>query len=125
MDKALASYARDCGFGVPSGVRKKQSCAAEACWAHNPEVDGSKSSSASLSLSATPVQVSFHKTQSETRMRSTAGGFQWATRSQFHTQPRRLSPSSQPFFLVKSSLQLNRRQTGERLANPESCKFNE
>src|SRR4029434_1087035 len=96
MSKALAFYARDGGFGVPSGVKKsrvaqrkragpitqrsmdrnhpllrkprqltlqlcraqecsgrspiwaekKQSGAAEACWAHNPEVDGSKPSSA-------------------------------------------------------------------------------
>ena len=45
MDKALASEARDWGSG-PVWGDLKQSGAAEACWAHNPEVDGSKPSSA-------------------------------------------------------------------------------
>ena len=34
---------------------QEQSGAAEACWAHNPEVDGSKPSSATLSLLTTHV----------------------------------------------------------------------
>ena len=34
---------------------EEQSGAAEAGWAHNPEVDGSKPSSASNSLNATPL----------------------------------------------------------------------
>ena len=31
-----------------SGIAHQQSGAAEACWAHNPEVDGSKPSSAKM-----------------------------------------------------------------------------
>ena len=65
--------------------------------------------------------------QSDTRMRSTPGGFQWGTRSQFHTQ--QLTPFSRSRYyqlqFLKSSLQSNRHQTAESLANPESCKFNE
>src|SRR4029434_9601123 len=46
---------------------------------------------------------------------------------QFHTQ--QLTPFSRSRYyqlqFLKSSLQSNRHQTAESLANPESCKFNE
>lgn len=50
-DKALASEARVWArVWVPSGLWGKQSAAAEACWSHNPEVDGSNPSSAKYGL---------------------------------------------------------------------------
>ena len=47
-------------------VQGKQSGAAEACWAHNPEVDGSKPSSAMTILfkfmSCSYAKISYHNT---------------------------------------------------------------
>ena len=80
-----------------------------------------------MPLQYSSTQVGFPNPQSDTRMRSTPGGFQWGTRSQFHTQ--QLTPFSRSRYyqlqFLKSSLQSNRHQTAESLANPESCKFNE
>src|SRR4029434_8702970 len=110
----------------PIWGEKKQCGAAEAYLTHNPEVDGSKPSSA-MQTQYSSTQVGFPNPQSDTRMRSTPGGFQWGTRSQFHTQ--QLTPFSRSRYyqlqFLKSSLQSNRHQTAESLANPESCKFNE